>query len=219
MNIENLKVTGRSNAITRIKFGNCTSVRIKDKVEVGEFTQVNMDGPKVTFCLGDTNNDDEQFIVEGNNNIIAVNVYIKKGQLRVNGDIALMKGWFIAESVLNEGRLVVWNDNNCSTTSAMSELADGRQKLKEMEAGVEKDALTVEVSPNPSASLFTLRIQSRDKTPVTIRISDVSGKFIMMRQGVASNSAIQLGNELKNGIYFAEVTQGKVKKVVKLIKL
>ncbi|MFI5129037.1 MAG: HYR domain-containing protein [Chitinophagales bacterium] len=219
VNIENLKLTGRSNAITRIKFSNCTSVRIKDKVEVGEFTQVNMDGPKVTFCLGDTNNDDEQFIVEGNNNIIAVNVYIKKGQLKVNGDIALMKGWFIAESVLNEGRLVVWNDNNCSTTSAMHELVDGKQKLKEMEAEVEKDAFTVEVSPNPSTSLFTVRIQSRDNTPVTIRISDVSGKFIMMRQGVASNSAIQLGNELKNGIYFAEVTQGKVKKVVKLIKL
>jgi hypothetical protein len=218
INIEKLKVTGRNTAITRIKFGGCTSARIKDYVEIGEYVQMNVDGPKVNFLLGDTNADDEQFLVEGSSNIIAVNVHIKKGSLKVNGDITLMKGWFIAEKVTNSGRLVMWDDNNCTEASAMRELTTSKEKLKELEP-ITSTSLTVIASPNPSADLFTLHIQSADNTPVAVRISDVSGKYITMRQGVSSNSRIQVGSELKSGLYFVEVIQGKDRKVVRLLKL
>lgn len=218
INIETLKATGRGNTTTRIKFGGCTSARIKDIVQIGEYVQMNVDGPKVSFLLGDTNADDEQFIVEGNNNIIAVNVYVKKGSLKVNGDLTLMKGWFIAEKVTNSGRLVMWNSNNCTEPSAMRELTASGEKLKELEP-ITISSLTVTASPNPSADLFTLHIQSADNAPVAVRISDVSGKYIMIRQGVSSNSRIQVGGELKSGLYFVEVVQGKERKVIKLLKL
>jgi hypothetical protein len=100
----------------------------------------------------------------------------------------------------------------------MRELTASEEKLKELEP-VKISSLTVTASPNPSADLFTLQIQSADNTPVAVRISDASGRYMSMRQGVPSNSRIQVGGGLKAGLYFAEVIQGKERKVVKLLKL
>lgn len=220
VNIEQLKVSGKVTGIARVKFGNCTSVRIKDKVEINDYTQVNVDGPKVIFYLGDSNADDEQFLVNGSGNNIAANIYIQKGELRVKGNLNLMRGWFISEKVISEGLSVIWNSNNCSGESE-AEFTKGTQAPVEVKPAAEPTGpLQVKVSPNPSADRFTLKIESGDsKTPVSVRISDLSGRVISMKQGIVANSTIQLGAELRNGVYFAEVIQGKDKKVVRLMKL
>ncbi|HET6994237.1 MAG TPA: T9SS type A sorting domain-containing protein, partial [Chitinophagaceae bacterium] len=220
VNIETMTVTGKAGNLTRIKFGSCTSVRVKDNVIIDQWTLVNVDGPKVTFYLGDNNNDSEQFLVKGDNNVIAANVYIQKGSLNVNGNIILMKGWFIAEKVENEGKLVVWNDNKCTSSTDVREFT--RTNLSSKEAASQPESptgLTVTASPNPSSDRFRLQIQS-DKTGfVTLKVTDLDGRLIALQPGIDPNSTIQLGSAWRSGVYLVEISQGKEKKMIRLIKL
>jgi hypothetical protein len=219
INIETLKVTGDLTNITKIKFGNCTSVRVKDKVEVGDFTQLNLNGPKVIFYLGDTNTDDEQFIVAGNANIVTANVYIKKGELRVNGDLNLLNGWFITERLISAGKYVIWNDNNCSTPDqGLDNLLTTAEQTGEKVPEIET-SLKVTASPNPSADHFNLKIESSGRAPVSVRIMDLSGKVILTRSNIPANSSLRVGSEWINGLYFVEIIQGREKKLVRLAKL
>jgi hypothetical protein len=220
VNIETLTATGKLTNLTRINFSNCTSVRIKDNVTIDQGTLVNVDGPKVTFYLGDNNNDEEQFLVKGDNNIVSANVYIKKGSLNVNGNIILMKGWFIAEKIENDGKLVVWNDNNCTSSTDVREYTKASGKTTDDNAAkVKAGELTVKASPNPSADQFTLQIHSNKEIPVTVRITDINGRLISLQPGVASNCTLRLGTGWMNGVYFVEISQGNEKKVIRLVKL
>ncbi|WP_462254651.1 choice-of-anchor V domain-containing protein [Ferruginibacter sp.] len=88
------------------------------------------------------------------------------------------------------------------------------EAMKEVENNA---ALKVTVAPNPSSSYFTLNIKSSSNKAVTIKITDASGRLVETKQ-TATNSAIQVGNKLPAGIYFAEVLQdGKVQRM-KLVK-
>jgi hypothetical protein len=218
VNIESLKTDGDLFNITRIKFSECSAVRVKDKVEIIEFTELNNNGPKVTFYLGDNNVDEEQFLVSGSANLITANIYIPKGELRVKADVNFLNGWFIAEKLYSEGKFVVWNDNNCATSD---EAAENFAKTKEtIGQPVQPGSnLKVTASPNPTTDQFMLRIESSSEAPVSVRIMDVSGKTLSLRSNLSSNSTVRTGSELINGVYFAEVMQGNEKRVIKLIKL
>lgn len=78
--------------------------------------------------------------------------------------------------------------------------------------------LTVSVVPNPAPSYFTLIISSKSNEPVTIRVLDAAGRLIEVIQDVAPNRTINIGNSYRPGLYHAEVTQGKQRVVVKMIK-
>jgi hypothetical protein len=80
--------------------------------------------------------------------------------------------------------------------------------------------LTVKVTPNPSENFFKLIVMSDDeKTPIRVRISDISGRVLEQYEKVASGSLLQVGGSLRGGAYFAEVIQGDKQKVVKIIKV
>ncbi|MCI9845985.1 polysaccharide lyase family 8 super-sandwich domain-containing protein [Flavobacterium pectinovorum] len=82
----------------------------------------------------------------------------------------------------------------------------------------ETNAFKVIVAPNPTKTEFNISTIGGDSTQaVTIRIFDISGRKISVLK-VNSNQTITTGSELIAGIYLAEVTQGKNKKTVKLIK-
>lgn len=218
VNIESLKATGDNFNFTRIKFTGCTSVRVKDKVEIVESTDINSNGPKVTFYLGDNNVDEEQFLVSGTANLITANIFIPKGELRVKQSLNMLNGLFITEKLYSEGQFVVWNDNNCTTPD---EAAANFVKTKETigQPAQTGSALKVTASPNPTTDQFVLRIESSSEAPVSVRMMDVSGKTLSLRSNLSSNSTVRTGSELINGIYFAEVMQGNEKRVIKLIKL
>ncbi len=78
--------------------------------------------------------------------------------------------------------------------------------------------LTVNVAPNPSSGNFNIRINSNDENPVTVKITDMFGRLIETREKVTSSVVLKLGQYWKSGIYFAEVTQGGQKEVVKMVK-
>ena len=71
---------------------------------------------------------------------------------------------------------------------------------------------------NPSTDKFILVVSGGSKVPVLLRVSDASGRVIVIRQNQVGE-IIQLGSNFKPGIYIAEVIQGTVRKQVRLIKL
>jgi hypothetical protein len=79
--------------------------------------------------------------------------------------------------------------------------------------------LNVKVTPNPSENLFKLIVMSDDKAPVSIRITDISGRVLERYEKVTAGSLTEVGKSLKGGAYFAEVIQGDKRKVVKIIKV
>lgn len=80
------------------------------------------------------------------------------------------------------------------------------------------DQLLVKSFPNPFTTNFTLLIASGSAAPVDIRIWDGTGRLIEERRNNSSNSLISIGEKYSQGVYFAEVIQGKEKLVVKLVK-
>jgi hypothetical protein len=77
----------------------------------------------------------------------------------------------------------------------------------------------VQVYPNPSAYDFSILVTSKSNEPVTIRILDLNGKVRSVQTQFSKINSIKVGNDLAGGTYFAEVTQGSNKHVVKLVKL
>jgi len=80
------------------------------------------------------------------------------------------------------------------------------------------DKLTVMALPNPSRNYFTLKIQSSSKEVFQLRVLDVSGKIVETRNGMVANTTFHIGNNFQSGIYLVEVTQGKQRQILKLIK-
>ena len=62
-------------------------------------------------------------------------------------------------------------------------------------------------------------IESNDELPVSIRIMDMYGRIINQYSTNPGISTKRVGNNLLPGMYFAEVSQGKERKLVKLVKL
>jgi hypothetical protein len=220
LNVEQMKITGKFAALTRIRFTACTSIRVRDRIEVDNYTLINSDGPRVTFYLGDTNNDDEQFLVNGISNSITANIYVRKGEIRVKGALNVMKGWFIGERVISEGISIAWTGNDCNAEAPV--LLTRMNQNTVTTGGIEATPTTfdVQASPNPSTDAFAIRVRSSDsKSAVALRITDLSGRVVLSRPGITSNSTIYVGSELRAGVYFAEVIQGMERRVVRLLKL
>jgi hypothetical protein len=77
----------------------------------------------------------------------------------------------------------------------------------------------VQVYPNPSTSYFTLNIVSfNDKAKISVRLIDVSGRVMEVRNNVQGNQSLRMGANLKAGFYIAQIIQGNESKQVKLLK-
>jgi hypothetical protein len=100
-------------------------------------------------------------------------------------------------------------------------LNKGGNYLGNCQSSIATDAsqlLTVSVLPNPSSSYFTLVVQSSNREPVTIRIFDDLGRLVDNRQTASVYTEFFIGRNYRPGIYLAELTKGKQKKTVKLVK-
>lgn len=86
----------------------------------------------------------------------------------------------------------------------------------------EPGVLTLQVTgyPNPSSTGFNLVISGvQADAPIQLRITDMQGRLIEQKQQVRSHQVIQFGAGYRAGTYFAEVSTGREKKVIKLVKL
>jgi hypothetical protein len=81
------------------------------------------------------------------------------------------------------------------------------------------EELKVTVMPNPSATYFTLKLESKYAAPVNLRVMDALGRVVDNRQKLGSNSTVEVGHNYQSGTYFAEFIQGNRRRVVQLLKI
>jgi hypothetical protein len=108
---------------------------------------------------------------------------------------------------------------NAATTVAPETTDDAAVEVKtDVNEKATVKELTVSISPNPSPSDFQINIQSDNDAPVTLKIIDATGRAVNVLN-VKANSIINTGKQLQAGNYYAEVTQGNKRRVIKLVKI
>ena len=112
-------------------------------------------------------------------------------------------------------------DNNAVATHlaagcSLGECIGGRSAPSLIET--EAAGFNVDILPNPSNNYFNLVINTNDPAPVSIRIMDVLGRVIEVKDNMAVNESYKFGQKLKAGVYLAEIIQGKNHKVIRLLK-
>ncbi|MEJ8818155.1 T9SS-dependent choice-of-anchor J family protein [Lacibacter sp. H407] len=99
----------------------------------------------------------------------------------------------------------------CSITSPAANARAG-------EAAISK--FSVQVLPNPSPVEFTLLISGLNPTEkANLRIMDIQGRILEQRTNINPSQKLIVGEGFRAGVYFAEITQGSERKVIKLLKL
>jgi hypothetical protein len=83
----------------------------------------------------------------------------------------------------------------------------------------ENGSLLITVSPNPSPDHFYVTINSKSTEKIKIRLMNYTGKVLKTIENVRTQQTLKIGDELKTGMYFMEVTQAGTTETKKLIKL
>jgi len=77
----------------------------------------------------------------------------------------------------------------------------------------------VRVYPNPSTSSFNLNIETfNNKEKISVRIIDIAGRVMETKINISGSQALKFGNNLKPGLYVAEIRQGNETRQIKLLK-
>jgi hypothetical protein len=80
--------------------------------------------------------------------------------------------------------------------------------------------LVVNAYPNPSFGEFNIAVSpSSDRTALMIRILTARGRVVQVIKNVSSFGDLRIGAELKPGTYYAEITQGQKKVMLRLLKM
>jgi nitrogen fixation protein FixH len=120
-----------------------------------------------------------------------------------------------------DDRLGSCDQSPCNTTVTNSTIVSNTTQTTkeggEAVATTEED-LKVTVMPNPTTTFFTLKLESKYETPVSMRVMDARGRVIDAKSKIGANSTIQIGHNYSSGTYYAELIQGNVRKVVQMVK-
>ncbi|NCU04509.1 MAG: T9SS type A sorting domain-containing protein, partial [Chitinophagaceae bacterium] len=79
--------------------------------------------------------------------------------------------------------------------------------------------LAVQVLPNPSSAEFTLLIRSELTGKLNLRILDIQGRVLEQQSNISPTQKLVIGQGFRPGIYFAEISQGGERQLIKLVKL
>jgi len=80
-----------------------------------------------------------------------------------------------------------------------------------------EESTMANIFPNPSATAFTLLVQTGDKESISVSVSDLRGKTVYQSENI-NNGKYVFGRNFAPGIYFAHIVQGSIKKTIKIIK-
>jgi hypothetical protein len=78
---------------------------------------------------------------------------------------------------------------------------------------------TMELYPNPYAKQTTLRINAVQSEKVTIRIVDTRGVVVEADKAYYTNQDIELGNNLRSGVYTIQISLNGESQFVKMVKV
>lgn len=217
---------------TNVVFAGPAYVRVRDKVDIENDNRVNVNGPKVTFYLGSSEEAEGSFYVRGENTQVTVNVMMPNGGMEVGGGklnrTTVMTGWYIIDKLASSGKYIYWNRYNCGSVEVPSftqlNQTDIKETLKESviaPSPTVNDKFDVKLYPNPviNGNRFNLVVSSQSLEPVRVRVLDLKGEVILYIPVMLKNSNVDMGSNFIGGTYFVEVKQGVNRKIVKLIKL
>ena len=73
--------------------------------------------------------------------------------------------------------------------------------------------------PNPTNSEFTIQLTNSERFgKLIVRVMDLSGRIIEIKNSVQPNTNFKLGASYRPGIYIIEIQQGDQRKMLKVIK-
>ena len=136
---------------------------------------------------------------------------------------------FLTTSALTEGnhniRAVYSGDNKfaCRQSVVLVQIVYPSAPVTRVTPNAHQDevkvsALELSAWPNPSQSVFQIRVRSTDPvSKISVRITDMTGRVITARQ-VSSVQVITAGSNFIAGMYIVEVMQGDQRKSMKLVK-
>ena len=79
--------------------------------------------------------------------------------------------------------------------------------------------LSVKILGNPARNYFTLKIQTNNSDKISMRLFDMYGRMLESKNNLAGSQLLLVGSTLKAGFYTVELTQGKQKTQLKLVKM
>ncbi|ULQ55044.1 T9SS type A sorting domain-containing protein [Flavihumibacter rivuli] len=94
----------------------------------------------------------------------------------------------------------------------------GTANKQPTETETAQDILKVKVMPNPTTDQFSLLVQGPAQQEISIRILDNMGRVVEQKQVIRAGELFRFGGRYLPGTYFAEVSSGKDKKVIRLMK-
>lgn len=77
---------------------------------------------------------------------------------------------------------------------------------------------TAKVLPNPSHNQFTFLFSSSSKEVIKMNVLDYNGRLIEQSRSISPKQSLQIGQQYRPGVYYAEFIQGSEKIIIKLIK-
>lgn len=112
------------------------------------------------------------------------------------------------------------NSNSSSTTVEVKHDQSGKVRSQPALNDLnENSRLGIAVYPNPARHSFTIQIQDNNLNGKTdLRLFDIAGKLIESRNNISSNQNLQIGNNLKAGVYILELRQASQVKQFRLVK-
>jgi len=110
-----------------------------------------------------------------------------------------------------------WVDVLFKAGTATARIADNTTQTP-LEAKTINQKLAVRVTPNPTASYFTLFTTSSDKSLIQLRVIDALGRVVETKKGLIANGSAQIGHAYRPGVYYLQAVQGNEKVTVKLVK-
>ncbi|MEI9947320.1 MAG: carbohydrate-binding protein [Chitinophagaceae bacterium] len=120
-------------------------------------------------------------------------------------------------------RIQSTNNENCNFNWMNFELASAARGVTEIPLITESKALeqatklSVSVFPNPTETFFNLKVQSKTKDLVQIRVFDMTGHQVQFLQGTP-DEIMRVGFNLAIGIYIIETRQGTERIMTKVVK-
>lgn len=185
--------------------------------------------PAQTFCKVGNNVYSVPALIQEDNCVIALTTY------KITGATSRVGSGTNASGVFNMGvSTIKWtvkdvngNSSTCSTIVTVvatsnpvcnpmpltGPVKEGNPKFTE--ASVSE--LSITAWPNPSVDYFNLKVTSRAKEAVEIRLFDMSGKLVQFKRG-APGDIYLIGDNVVSGMYIVEVRQGSKTVRTRLVK-
>ena len=150
---------------------------------------------------------------------------VDKGEPGINNDVLSITIWGSNNALLYSSNWaggasveVPINGGNIQVNSTSSVVQNGINMNSVEENVPARDAIfDFKVFPNPSKAAFNVKIESDSKEPMYLTVRDVLGRVIESVK-VYSGQNVRFGEAYTPGSYFAEIIQGKKKKMIKLIR-